>query len=113
MLKYVSSKLEIFSLASNSVTLTDTSKIDKVQRKFVKVCNNKLFIKLGTRKYDKILPWLNLIVLRLRRRHLDFFFFFTTDSLTKSLANPSLKLSVYGYPLKQSEVTLCSLLFLY
>jgi hypothetical protein len=88
MLKNIRSKLEFVSLTWNSVTQTDSSKIEKVQRKLGNLCYHKFFINLGTRKYDEILARLNLSVLRSRRWHLDFLFLINASC--NKISSPSI-----------------------
>jgi hypothetical protein len=51
----VHSKLEFASVAWNSVMLTDSSKTERVQKKFANLCNNRFLFNLGSKKYKEIL----------------------------------------------------------
>jgi hypothetical protein len=95
----VLSKLEFSSVARNSVTLTDSSKIEGVQRKFANLCYNIFFINFSTNKCDEISDRRNLSML------LNSLFLINVF-VKKSLVLPSLIPSVYGHSQKQSETTL-------
>jgi hypothetical protein len=64
------SKLEYASVAWNSVTITDSNKLERVQRKFASFCHNWFFQDVEYH-YDRILEKLNLQTLHIRRRYFD------------------------------------------
>jgi hypothetical protein len=51
---YVLSKLEYASVALNPVTITDSNKLERMQRKFVTLCHNQIFKDIQYR-YDNLL----------------------------------------------------------
>jgi hypothetical protein len=66
----VRSKLEYAFVAWNSVTFTDSNKLERVQRKFAALCH-ETFSQDVEYYYDIILEQLNLQTLHIRRRHFD------------------------------------------
>jgi hypothetical protein len=71
----VRSKLEYASVAWNSVTITESSKLEHMQRKFAALCH-KIFFQDVVYRYDNILEKLNLQSLHIRRRHFDAVIFY-------------------------------------
>jgi hypothetical protein len=69
----VRSKLEHASVAWPSVTITDSNKLKRVQRKFAALCHKRFFQDVKY-YYDNILEKLNLQTLHIRRRHFDLLF---------------------------------------
>jgi hypothetical protein len=69
----VRSKLEYASVSWNSVTTTDSNKLEGVQRKFAALCH-KRFLQDMEYHYDNILEKVNLPTLHMRRRHIDALF---------------------------------------
>jgi myo-inositol catabolism protein IolC len=69
----VRSKLEYASEAWNSVTITDSNKLERLQRKFAALCHKRFFRDVEYH-YDNILEKLNLQTLYIRRRHFDAMF---------------------------------------
>ena len=67
----IRSKLEFVSVSWNYLTLNDSSKIEKVQKKFANIYYNIFFFNIGPKKYDKILVRLNLSPLHSRWQHHD------------------------------------------
>jgi hypothetical protein len=65
--------LEYASVAWNSVTITDSNKLEHLQRKFASLCYKRFFQDMEYR-YDIILEKLNLQTLHIRRRHIDALF---------------------------------------
>jgi hypothetical protein len=78
----VRSKLEYASVAWNSVTITDSNKLARVQRKFAALCHKNCFQDVEYH-YDNILEKLNLQTLHIRRRHFDALFLINVLSGTK------------------------------
>jgi len=70
----VHSKLELASVAWNSVMLTDSSKTERVQKKFANLCNDRFLFKLGSKKYKEIFARLNIPPLHLRWQYVDALF---------------------------------------
>jgi hypothetical protein len=70
----VRSKIEYASVAWNSITITDSSKLERIQRKFSTLCFTRFFNGVCDYKYKGILVRLNFLTLHLRRRHLDALF---------------------------------------
>jgi len=68
---FVLSKLEFISVSWNYLTLNDSSKIEKVQKKFANIYYNRYFFNIGSKTYNKILAKLNLSPLQLRDQHHD------------------------------------------
>jgi hypothetical protein len=66
--------IEYASVAWNSITITDSSKLERIQRKFVALCYTRFFNGVCGYKYEDILVRLNFLTLHLRRRHLDALF---------------------------------------
>jgi hypothetical protein len=73
----VRSKFEYASVVWNSVTSTDSAKLQRVQRNFAALCNTRFFsnASTSTRRYEDIVVGLNFLPLNMRRRHLDTVFF--------------------------------------
>jgi hypothetical protein len=69
----VRSKLEYASVVWNSVTNTDSNKLERVQRKFAALCHNRFFRDMDYH-YISMLDTLNLRSLHTRRRHIDALF---------------------------------------
>jgi hypothetical protein len=69
----VRSKLEYVSVAWNSVTITDSNKLERVQRQFAALCHSRFFQDVKY-YYDIILEKLNMLTLHIRRRHFDALF---------------------------------------
>jgi hypothetical protein len=67
-------KLEYASVAWNSITSTDLSKLMRVQRKFAALCYSRFFVGVCYKNYDGILARLNLPTLYSRLQHLDVLF---------------------------------------
>jgi hypothetical protein len=65
--------VEYASIAWNSVTITDSSKLERVQRKFSALCHKRYFQDVEYH-YSNTLKKLNLRTLHIRRRHFDTFF---------------------------------------
>jgi hypothetical protein len=57
----------------NSLTITDSNKLERVQRKFAALCHKRFFHNVEYH-YDIILEKLNLQTLHIRRRHVDALF---------------------------------------
>jgi hypothetical protein len=71
----VLSKIECASVVWNSITFTDSAKLERIQRKFVvALCYTRFFNGVCDYKYEDILVRLNILTLHLRRRHLDALF---------------------------------------
>jgi hypothetical protein len=66
----VRSKLEYTSVAWNSVTVTDSNKLERVQKTFAALCQKRFFQDVEYH-YNNVLGKLNLQTLRIRRRHSD------------------------------------------
>jgi hypothetical protein len=78
----VRSKLECASVAWNSVTITDSNKLGRVQRKFAALCHKRFFQDVEYH-YDNILEKLNLQTLHIKRSHFDALFLIGVFSGTK------------------------------
>jgi hypothetical protein len=70
----VRSKIEYASVVWNSITSTDSAKLERIQRKFVALCYTRFFNGVCDYKYEDILVKLNFLTLHSRRRHLDALF---------------------------------------
>jgi hypothetical protein len=70
----VRSKTEYASVAWNSITITDSSKLERIQRKFVALCYTRFLNGVCDYNYEDILVRLNFLTLHLRMRHLDALF---------------------------------------
>jgi hypothetical protein len=70
----VHSKIEYASVVWNSITNTDSAKLERIQRKFVALCYTRFFNGVCDYKYEDVLLRLNFLTLHLRRRHLDALF---------------------------------------
>jgi hypothetical protein len=70
----VRSKLEYASVVWNSITNTDSNKLERIQRKFAALCLNRFFQDVDYH-YINTLNKLNLQTLHVRRRHIDALFF--------------------------------------
>jgi hypothetical protein len=79
----VRSKLKYVSVAWNSVTATDSNKLERVQRKFAALCHKRFFRDMEYH-YDIILEKLNLQTLHTRRRHIDALFLINAFCGTKN-----------------------------
>jgi hypothetical protein len=75
----VRSKLEYASIVRNSISNTDSNKLERMQRKFAALCH-KIFLQDIDYHYINILDKLNLQV---RRRHIDALFFINVSRGTK------------------------------
>jgi hypothetical protein len=69
----VPSKIEYASVVWNSITITDSAKLEGIRRKFVALCYTRFFNGVCDYKYEDILVRLNFLTLNLRR-HLDAIF---------------------------------------
>jgi hypothetical protein len=78
----VRSKLEYASVAWNSVTITDSNKLERVPRKYAALCHKRIFQDVKCH-YDNILQKLNFRTLHIRRRHFDALFLTYVFSGTK------------------------------
>jgi hypothetical protein len=65
------SKLEYAWIVWNSITSTDSAKLEMIQRKFAALCYTRFFSNASTSKYEDILETLNFLPLHVRRMHLD------------------------------------------
>jgi hypothetical protein len=70
----VRSRIEYASVVWNSITVTDSAKLERIQRKFAALCCTRFFNGVCDCKYEDILVRLNFSTLHLRRRHLDALF---------------------------------------
>jgi hypothetical protein len=70
----VRSKIEYASVVWNSITITDSTKLERIQRKSVTLCYTRFFNVVCDYKYEDILLRLNFLTLHSRRRHLDALF---------------------------------------
>jgi hypothetical protein len=78
----VRSKLECASVAWNSVTITDSNKLERVQKKFAALFH-KTFFQDVEYHHDNISEKLNLQTLHIRRRHFVALFLINVFSGTK------------------------------
>jgi hypothetical protein len=78
----VRSKLEYASVAWNSVTITDSNKLERLQKIFAAICQKNLFQDVEYH-YENISEKLNLQTLHIRRRHFDAPFLINIFSGTK------------------------------
>jgi hypothetical protein len=67
-------KIEYASVVWSSITSTDSTKLERIQRKFVALCHTRCFNGMCDYKYEDVLVRLNFLTLHLRRRHLDAIF---------------------------------------
>jgi hypothetical protein len=93
------------SVVWNSITTTDSAKLERIQRKFVTLCYTRFFNGVCDYKYEEILVRLNFLTLHLRRRHLDALFLITVFKEKISCSSVLIQL-VCAYPLGLSETTL-------
>jgi hypothetical protein len=70
----VRTKLEYASVAWHSITTTDSSRLERVQRKFAALCSRRFFVAVCCNDNHGILAILNLSKLYSSRRHLDAIF---------------------------------------
>jgi hypothetical protein len=75
-------KLEYASVAWNSVTITDSNKLERIQRQFAALCHNRLSQDVKYH-YGNLSERLNLLTLHKRRRHFDALFLINVFSGTK------------------------------
>jgi hypothetical protein len=68
----IRSKHEYVSVAWKSVTITDSDKLERIQREFASLWHNTFFQGME-HHYDKLLERLNLLTLHNRRRHFHAF----------------------------------------
>jgi hypothetical protein len=68
------SRLKYESVIWNSIMSTDSSKLERIQRKFDALCYTRFLNGVCNYNYEDILLRLNLLTLQLRRRHLDALF---------------------------------------
>jgi hypothetical protein len=69
---FVRSKLEYASVAWNSATITDSNKLERIQRKFAALWHR--FFQDVEYHCDNLLEKLNLLTLHIKRRHADALF---------------------------------------
>jgi hypothetical protein len=65
--------MEYASVAWNSVTITDSNKLDRILRKFAALFHSTFFQDVEYH-YDNLLEKLNLLTLHIRHRHSDTLF---------------------------------------
>jgi hypothetical protein len=70
----VRSRLEYASVIWNNLTLTDSKKLESIQRKFANLCHYRFPQLVSPRNYDLILNCINFRTLYSRRRHLHALF---------------------------------------
>jgi hypothetical protein len=75
-------KLEHASVAWNSITSTDASKVERIQRKFVSLCHRRFFSHLPY-SYANVLNYLKFHTLGDRRCHLDALFLLNVYNSSK------------------------------
>jgi hypothetical protein len=63
-------ELEYASVAWNSVTIADSNKLERIQRKFAAFCHNRVFQDVEYH-CDNILEILNMLTVLTSRRHFD------------------------------------------
>jgi hypothetical protein len=78
----VRSKLEYASAVWNSVTITDSNKLERIQRKFAALYYNRFFQDTEYH-YNNLLEKLNFLTLHKRRRHSDALFLINVFSGAK------------------------------
>jgi hypothetical protein len=61
----VRSKIKYASVIWNSITITDSTKWERIQRKFVALCYTRFFNGMCDYKYEDILVRLNILTLHL------------------------------------------------
>jgi hypothetical protein len=71
---FVQPKLEYASIAWNSITSTDSSKLERVQIKFATLYHSRFCVGVGGSNYEGMLSRLNISTLHSRRKHLDALF---------------------------------------
>jgi hypothetical protein len=62
--------VEYASVAWNSVTITDSNKLERIQRQFAALCQNRCSQDIQY-QYDSLLEKLNLLTVHIGRRHSD------------------------------------------
>ena len=72
----VRSKLEFASVVWNSVTSSDSMKLERVQRKFIRLCYERFWQNRFDYNYENLLKIANFHTLHSRRLHLDALFLF-------------------------------------
>jgi hypothetical protein len=75
-------KLEYASVAWNSITSTDASKLERIQRKFVSLCHRRFFSHLPY-SYTNVLNYLKFHTLHDHRCHCDILFLLNVFSGSK------------------------------
>jgi hypothetical protein len=78
----VRSKLEYASFAWNSVAITDSCKLEWIQRKFATLCHSR-FLQDVEYDYDNLLEKLKLLTLHNRHHHFNALFLINVFSGTK------------------------------
>jgi hypothetical protein len=102
-------KLEYASAAWNSVTSTDASKLERIQRKFVFLCHRRFFSHLPY-SYANVLNYLKFHTLSDRRCHLDAPLFYLIFTMVQTFALPFCKLSAFVCRIEISEILNCFML---
>jgi hypothetical protein len=67
----VRSKIDYASVVWNSITSTDSAKLERIQRKFAALCYTRFFNGVSDYKYEDILVRFTFLTLHFRRRHFD------------------------------------------
>jgi hypothetical protein len=108
----VGPKLEHASVAWNSVTSTDASKRERIQRKFWSLCHRPFFSHFQY-NYVSVLNYLKCHTSIIRKRLLDtFFFFYLISKLLQNFALAFWKLSAFVCRIEISEILFRSMLTL-
>jgi hypothetical protein len=93
----------------NSITSTDASKLERIQRKFVSLCHRRFFSNLPY-SYTNVLNYLKFHTLNDRRCHLDTLFFYLMFTMVQNFALPFWKLLAFVCQIEMSEILNCFLL---
>jgi hypothetical protein len=102
-------RIEYASTVWNSIAATDAKKLERIQRKFVALCQNR-FSTHDYVTYEVFLEFLKLYTLHDRRLHFDALFFISVYSGLKCCPSLSWIPLVYVFLLVMSETPPCSLL---
>jgi hypothetical protein len=117
----VRSKLEYSSVVWNSLTTTDSNKLERIQKKFATLCHNKGFKNHNSYDYNYVLDSLKLNALHERRRYFDILFtrnvhngFITCPSLLETVGirvpNKNLeRLQYFPHFVFTQQMSFCSL----
>jgi hypothetical protein len=98
----VRSKLEYVSVA-----ITDSNKVERIQRQFAALCPSRFFQDIKS-TYDHLLQWLYLLTLYDRRGHFDTLFLIKMSSVALTWPPLSPKQSAFRFLRWASAASTCS-----